>query len=52
VNSSEQRKHIYAVLKEELGPTYIGVQGFYEADFRSIEGLEPSSATLFQRCQE
>ncbi|GIK06015.1 hypothetical protein Aspvir_010133 [Aspergillus viridinutans] len=52
VNSSEQRKHIDAVLKEELGPTYIGVQGFYEAYFGSIEGLEPSGATLFQRCQE
>lgn len=52
MNSSEQRKHIDAVLKEELGSTYIGVQGFYEAYFGSIEDLEPSGVTLFQRCQE
>jgi hypothetical protein len=45
VNSSEQRKHIDAVLKEELGSTYIGVQWFYEAYFGSIEGLEPSSGS-------
>jgi hypothetical protein len=50
VNSSEQRKHIDAILKEELGSTYIGVQGFYKAYFGSIDGLEPSGSTLFQRC--
>ncbi|KAF4211370.1 hypothetical protein CNMCM5878_002704 [Aspergillus fumigatiaffinis] len=52
VNSSEQRKHVDAVLKEELGSIYIGVPGFYEAYFSGIEGLEEAGATVFRRCQE
>lgn len=52
VNSSEQRRHVDAVLKEELGSIYIGVPGFYEAYFSAIEGLEEAGATVFRRCQE
>lgn len=52
MNSSEQRKHVDAVLKEELGSIYIGVPGFYQAYFSGIEGLEEAGATVFRRCQE
>ncbi|KAB8069840.1 hypothetical protein BDV29DRAFT_182013 [Aspergillus leporis] len=52
VNSSEQRKHVDAVLKEELGSIYIGVRGFYEAYFGGIEGLEEAGAAVFRKCQE
>ncbi|OGM50853.1 hypothetical protein ABOM_000792 [Aspergillus bombycis] len=52
VNSSEQRKHVDAVLKEELESIYIGVQGFYEAYFGDIDTLEEAGATVFRKCQE
>ena len=52
VNSSEKRKHVDAVLKEELGSIYVGVQGFHKAYFGGIRGLEEAGATLFRRFQE
>ncbi|PLB49113.1 hypothetical protein P170DRAFT_455861 [Aspergillus steynii IBT 23096] len=52
VNSSEQRRHVDAMLKEELKSIYVGVQGFYEAYFGDIDGLEEAGAAVFRRCQE
>ncbi|TQB71503.1 hypothetical protein MPDQ_007542 [Monascus purpureus] len=52
VNSSEHRKYVDAVLKEELSSIYIGVPGFYEAYFGGIEGLEETGAVVFRRCME
>ncbi|KAA8644936.1 hypothetical protein EYZ11_009255 [Aspergillus tanneri] len=49
-NSSEQRKHVDAVLKEELGSIYIGVRGFYKAYFGGIEGLEEMVTAVFRKC--
>jgi hypothetical protein len=52
VNSSEHRKHVDEVLREELGSIYIGVPGFFEAYFGGIDGLEKSSAAVFQKCKQ
>ncbi|KAJ2904886.1 hypothetical protein MKZ38_006927 [Zalerion maritima] len=51
VNSSEHRKYVYNFLKEELGPMYVGVPGFYEAYFGNIAGLEPAAVGVFEKCQ-
>ncbi|KAE8154986.1 hypothetical protein BDV25DRAFT_170316 [Aspergillus avenaceus] len=51
VNSSEQRKHVDVVLKEELGLIHVGVQGFYDTFFGVVEGLEEAGAAVFRRCQ-
>ena len=40
------------VLKEELGPFYVGVFNLYEAFFRKMEGLEETSATVFKKCKK
>jgi hypothetical protein len=36
------------VLKEELGPLYVGIPGF----FRGVEGLKEASAAVFKKCKE
>ena len=40
------------ILKEELGPLYIGIPGLYKAFFRGVEGLKEVSATVFKKCKE
>ncbi|KAL4784889.1 hypothetical protein BJX76DRAFT_197301 [Aspergillus varians] len=52
VNSSEHRKYVDNVLKEELGSIYIGVPGFHDAYFGQIEGLEDAGAAVLRRCKE
>ncbi|KAE8352398.1 hypothetical protein BDV28DRAFT_3420 [Aspergillus coremiiformis] len=52
VNSSEYRKHIDAVLKEELGSIFINVPNFHEVFFKGIDGFEAARTTVFERCQE
>ncbi|PYH88282.1 hypothetical protein BO71DRAFT_365724 [Aspergillus ellipticus CBS 707.79] len=52
VNSSEQRRHVDAVLKEELGYIHIGVQAFYDSYLGVIDGLGETGAAVFRRCQE
>ncbi|KAE8400506.1 hypothetical protein BDV37DRAFT_274354 [Aspergillus pseudonomiae] len=52
VNSSGHRKHVDAVLKEELGPIYIGIPQFYESFFRNIDGLEAAGNAVFQELRE
>lgn len=52
VNSSEHRKYLDDILKDELGSLFIGIPGFQEFFFGKIENLEEASKTIFQRCQE
>jgi len=40
------------ILKEELGPLYIGIPGLYKAFFRGVEGLKEASTTVFKKCKE
>jgi hypothetical protein len=42
-NSSEHRKYVDDVLKEELVPMYVAVPGFFEAFFGKVAGLEPAA---------
>jgi hypothetical protein len=51
-NSSEHRKYVDDVLKEELGPLYVGIPGFYEKFFGEISSLTEISVAIFQKCQE
>ncbi|KAF9730065.1 hypothetical protein PMIN01_11998 [Paraphaeosphaeria minitans] len=51
-NSSEYRKHVDGVLKEELGPLYVGLPGFFEAYFGGVSDLESISQAVFEKCKE
>ncbi|KAF7857261.1 hypothetical protein EAF04_009502 [Stromatinia cepivora] len=51
-NSFEYRKHVDDVLKEELGPLYVGLPDFYEIYFGDIEDLETASVAVFKMCME
>ena len=51
VNTSEYRKYVDNVLKEELGSLYVGVPGFYEIFFGGIAGLEAVAEAVFKMCK-
>ena len=40
------------ILKEELGPLYIGIPSLYKAFFRKVEGFKEVSAAIFKKCKE
>jgi len=40
------------ILKEELGPLYIGIPSLYKAFFRGVEGLKEVSAAVFKKYKE
>jgi hypothetical protein len=40
------------ILKEELGPIYIGLLEFHEVVFGKIQGLKETAEAIFQKCQE
>ena len=40
------------VLKEELGPLYIGIPSLYKVFFRGVEGLKEVSAAIFKKYKE
>ena len=40
------------ILKEELGPLYVGIPGLYKAFLREVEGLKEASAAVFKKCKE
>ena len=40
------------ILKEELGPLYIGIPSLYKVFFREVEGLKEASAAIFKKCKE
>ncbi|KAM3506673.1 hypothetical protein MY11210_007464 [Beauveria gryllotalpidicola] len=50
VNSSEHRKYVDDVLKEELGPMYVGLRDFHDVYFRGVDGLEEASHAFFNLC--
>jgi hypothetical protein len=52
VNSSEHRKYVDSVLKEELIPLYVGVLGFCEAFFGEIAGLTAVAEAGFKKCKD
>jgi hypothetical protein len=49
---SKYRKYVDYILKEELGPLYIGIPGLYKVFFRGVEGLKEVSAAIFKKCKE
>ena len=49
---SKYRKYVDYVLKEELGPLYIGIPGLYKVFFRGVEGLKEVSAAVFKKYKE
>ncbi|KAI1300772.1 hypothetical protein F5Y03DRAFT_223623 [Xylaria venustula] len=51
-NSSEHRKYVDDVLKEELGPMYVGLRNFHEAYFGGVAGLKTTSHAVFNKCME
>ncbi|KAL2415158.1 hypothetical protein ABEF91_003133 [Exophiala dermatitidis] len=51
-NSSEHRKYVDDVLKEELGLMYVGLRGFHETYFGEVTGLETASEAFFKHCIE
>jgi len=51
-NSSEHRKCVDDVLKEELGLMYVGIPGFYEAFFGDVASLELAANAVFKKCNK
>ncbi|KAJ6279021.1 hypothetical protein J3E71DRAFT_368428 [Bipolaris maydis] len=51
-NSTEHRKHVDDVLKEELGHLYVGIPGFAEAFFGDVPGLRAAAQAVFNKCKE
>src|SRR6266568_2013270 len=51
-NSTEHRKYVDGVLKEELGPLYVGVPDFFEAYIGSVACLQPAARAVFDKCKE
>lgn len=51
-NSSEHRKYVDDVLKEELGPMYVGLRGFHKTYFGDVAGLQVASEAFFQQCMK
>ncbi|KAK6859033.1 hypothetical protein PG995_004886 [Apiospora arundinis] len=52
VNSSEHRKYVDGVLKEELGPLYVGLQDLQTVFFGGIADLDTASEATFKKCQD
>ncbi|KAH7137548.1 hypothetical protein EDB81DRAFT_70458 [Dactylonectria macrodidyma] len=51
-NSSEHRRYVDDVLKEELGPMYVGLRNFHKIYFGDVADLETASEAFFKQCQE
>lgn len=51
-NSSEYRKDIDRVLREELGTLYVGVRDFRKQFFKGVTGLEAASEVVLRKCME
>jgi hypothetical protein len=51
-NSSERRKYVDDVLKEELGSMYVGLRNFHDTYFGEVADLEAASDAFFRECQE
>lgn len=48
LNSSEHRKYVDSVLREELESIYVGVPGFYEEFFGDVENLQATGLLSLQ----
>ncbi|KAK3312493.1 hypothetical protein B0H66DRAFT_608756 [Apodospora peruviana] len=51
-NSSEYRKDVDRVLRDELGAMYVGLPRFHEAFFGRVARLETASEAVFKKCME
>ncbi|KAK3384287.1 hypothetical protein B0T24DRAFT_516412, partial [Lasiosphaeria ovina] len=51
-NSSEYRKDVDRVLRDELGALYVGLPRFHEAFFGRVAGLKIASEAVFKKCME
>lgn len=51
-NSTVYRRFFDNVLKEELGPMYVGVPGFFEGFFGEVADLKPVAQAVFDKCTE
>ncbi|KAI8648265.1 Non-specific serine/threonine protein kinase [Fusarium keratoplasticum] len=51
-NSSEHRKYVDDVLKEELGSMYVGLRHFHNTYFGGVVGLDAVSEAFFDQCIE
>jgi hypothetical protein len=51
-NSTEHRKYVDDVLKEEPGNMYAGVPGFIDAFFGEVLKLGPTAQAVFDKCKE
>ncbi|QUC23788.1 uncharacterized protein UV8b_08029 [Ustilaginoidea virens] len=51
-NTTERRKHIDGVLKEELGKMHVGIPGFFEAFFGEFAGRSSAAQAAFDKCEE
>lgn len=49
-NSSEHRKYVDNVLREELGPMYVDLRDFHKTYFGNVQNLETASKTFFEEC--
>ncbi|XTI86705.1 hypothetical protein V2W45_1229942, partial [Cenococcum geophilum] len=52
INSSKYRNYRNYILKEELGPFYIGIPSLYKVFFKEVEGLKEAIAAIFRKCKE
>ncbi|KAH6628305.1 hypothetical protein F5144DRAFT_303988 [Chaetomium tenue] len=51
-NSSKHRKYVDDVLKEELGPMYVGLRDFHKTYFGDVPNLEAASRAFFDQCSD
>jgi hypothetical protein len=51
-NSSEYRKDVDRVLRDELGAMYVRLPRFHETFFGRVTGLEAASEAVFKKCIE
>ena len=40
------------ILKEELGPFYIGIPSLYKVFFKEVKGLKEASTIIFKKCKK
>jgi hypothetical protein len=50
-NSTEHRKYVDDVLKDELGQMYVGVPGFFDAFLGGVAGLDTAAQAVFRQLQ-
>ncbi|KAF1362355.1 hypothetical protein EJ07DRAFT_163618 [Lizonia empirigonia] len=51
-HSTEHRKYVDDVLKEELGHMFVGIPGFFDAFFGEVADLGPAAQAVFDKCKE